>query len=377
MKMFSTISAVVFFLSVGIQGCVTSSTDAATALSATADNTSLAVNATTNVKGTGGTAPYSYFVSSGGGTIDASTGSFVAPSSASTVSIGVKDDTGKTVYVSLTVNSTGTSSPSSYPAITTTTSSVLGGGTLTLNASGGLSPYTFAIVSGAGSISGSTYTADKPTANETVEVQVTDSNANTGTYSFTVVAATTLTATSKVWADYQVGMTFDHFATSLDGAEYPEFVFFGTGSGTDNTALAYNGDTCKVGGNADVLAPCAIRIPLQNMLKTGSTSLAYKGTVQLVGRSNTILFEFCVRPSEPNRAYILWSQTSSLAYRSLNYNLSDRTLLGGRTLRGAYNIVDSGSGAAFTTINLTGSYTDVATCGSGYSSSHYIEASAN
>ncbi len=365
----------------GLSGCLGGGNSGSSAtLTLSAEATNVERSATLYVTASGGSSPYSYFIASGGGSIGSSSGYYRAPSSDASVQLGVEDATGEVAYLNLAVSSDEEDDDydtydGTYPSLSLETASLLSGESLTLSTSGGTTPYTYTVSSGNGSFSGATFTAGNVT--ESVVVRVTDASGYTDDATISVLALTTLGATSQVWVDTQVGVTFDAHASSLDGEEAPaELVFFGTGSGTDNAALAASGTSCQVGGGADILAPCAIRIPLTNFDRTNAVGRAYKGTVEITGRGATASFEFCVRPSEPTRAYVRWTQSASLAYRSLAYNLADRTLLGGRSLRSAYNLVDATSGAGYAALRVSGAaYVAGTACGSSFSSTHYVEAS--
>ena len=367
----------------GLGACSRAANEAASsALTLRADRTTLGLNGSTTVKASGGTSPYTYAINSGDGSVGASNGVFQAPSAAGTTEVGVKDAAGAKSSVTITITTatdtgtdTSTTSTSTSNALAFSSgSSVRTGSTLALTATGGTGPYTFSLMSGGGSLSGATYTAGS--TGETVTLRVTDSTGAYADQTVQVIAMTMLSASGRVWADYFVGLTFDNHATSLGDSLPPQLVFFGTGSGNDNTAIAYNGDACKVSGGANLLAPCVATTSLDNLDKTGSVGLAYTGEIQITGRDKTVLVLFCVRPTEPNRAYLSWSQTASLAYRTLNYTLDDRTLVEGRSVRAAFNALDTRSGAGYQTITVRNAkYASSASCGSGFTSSNYVETS--
>jgi hypothetical protein len=88
---------------------------------------------------TGGQPPYTYSITSGGGSIDSATGVFVAPSGNGTTVIEVTDARGASARVTLTV-SVLTLNPLSTNADS--------GGVVNFTPSGGAPPYTYNVVSG-------------------------------------------------------------------------------------------------------------------------------------------------------------------------------------------------------------------------------------
>jgi hypothetical protein len=114
---------------------------------------------------TGGQPPYTYSITSGGGSIDSATGVFAAPSGNGTIVIEVTDSRGASARVTLTVSVLTLNPPS------TTADS---GGLVGFTPSGGAPPYTYNVVSGGGSVTPSgQFTA--PTGPTTSVVGVTDS----------------------------------------------------------------------------------------------------------------------------------------------------------------------------------------------------------
>ena len=133
-----------------------------------------------------GLPPYSYTVQSGGGTIN-STGLFTAPVSGGTSVVRVTDTMNN--FATATVQSIATFvvSPLSTNMITNQN--------LSINASGGLAPYQYTILSGGGSVSAAgVYTAG-PTA-ESVQLRVQDGIDQIKTVSINVVEPLTLTPSS-------------------------------------------------------------------------------------------------------------------------------------------------------------------------------------
>jgi hypothetical protein len=148
-------------------------------LTLTAAAYQIAPNATVQLTPSGGTAPYSYYVVSGDGSVSSS-GVFTAPDYETTSEIEVVDKTGYYGTVSIEIVSTALS-------LNVASLTVTNGEAITLTTNGGVAPYTYKLISGGGSISGSVYTA--PEYVSSVEIQVTDADDNTGTSTFNVVAS--------------------------------------------------------------------------------------------------------------------------------------------------------------------------------------------
>lgn len=75
-------------------------------LSVSPASSSVIPGATDQVNATGGTAPYSYYVVSGNGTIDSSSGLFTAPATDETDEVGVQDAAGNVEFATITVTTT-------------------------------------------------------------------------------------------------------------------------------------------------------------------------------------------------------------------------------------------------------------------------------
>jgi hypothetical protein len=136
----------------------------------------IALGDTKTFSATGGMSPYTYSVLSGGGSFSSAV---YTPASAGTVVVKVTDSLGDTSDATITVNGTLTISP------TTVTLGV--NDTETFTAAGGVSPYTYSVLSGSGSFSGAVYTA--PSSAGSATVKVTDSLGNTANATITINAA--------------------------------------------------------------------------------------------------------------------------------------------------------------------------------------------
>jgi hypothetical protein len=117
---------------------------------------------------TGGSGPYTFLVLSGAGTVDASTGVFTAPTQAGSSVVQVTDAAGETAQVTINNNVALAIAPES---ITVTAGA---GQTSPFSGVGGTPPYTYALVSGPGSLSATGIYSSANTSGSAV-VRVTDS----------------------------------------------------------------------------------------------------------------------------------------------------------------------------------------------------------
>lgn len=126
-------------------------------------------NSSIIVSAMGGLPPFNYNIQSGGGSIDSTTGKFIAPATPGISVIRVTDQLGTQQNLSITVYDGLLISPVSK--------TIIENQQLGLSATGGEAPYTFTLLSGAGVVTSSgTYTA--PNSPGSAVIRVTDSQGN-------------------------------------------------------------------------------------------------------------------------------------------------------------------------------------------------------
>lgn len=164
---------------------------------------------------TGGTKPYRFSLSSGGGSIDPNTGVYVGASIDSDAVINVEDVTGKIgqAVIKVSVNSSSTMTLAYSP-----TGAVKINSQLTLTAAGGVAPYTYFMYSGVGSISGNVFYA---TSFGTAVIAVRDSAQKISTFTINVGSDVTI-VTAPIYLLYN---------SSAKQYLYSKTTTEGTGSG--------------------------------------------------------------------------------------------------------------------------------------------------
>lgn len=129
----------------------------------------VAVGATLKLTPTGGTAPYTLALDSGGGSFDQTTHIYTAPAATGTATVSVTDTLGSKATATVTINS---GLVAAAPSFTLTASS---GQTYPIPVSGGTSPLTYSVTSGTGTVDANgVYTAGTKAGYE--EVQITDAH---------------------------------------------------------------------------------------------------------------------------------------------------------------------------------------------------------
>ncbi|MCM2323106.1 MAG: hypothetical protein NDJ90_07565, partial [Oligoflexia bacterium] len=140
----------------------------------------------------GGVPPYTYTVSSGGGAVNSATGAYVAPAGVGTAIVRVSDSLGNVSEASVSVVAP--------LAITPSTMMLLKGTQMPFAASGGLAPYTFAVISGQGDVEASAGLYEAPSAAGTATVRVSDALGGSAEAAVTIYDGLTISPFTKVLA---------------------------------------------------------------------------------------------------------------------------------------------------------------------------------
>lgn len=182
-------------------------------LISTATYSTISANNTTTISGVNGVPPYSYSKTSGPGSVNSTTGVYTPGEDGFGV-ILVTDSKGNTSNRSIVVTP--------RLKILPLAAAVATGESLGLDASGGVSPYVFSLVSGLGSFSGYSYQA--PLTPETAVFRVMDSLGNTEQVSIPVVhrpAISDFQITTSVFQN--VLYTQNSFSLSFTAANFSKW----------------------------------------------------------------------------------------------------------------------------------------------------------
>lgn len=186
-------------------------------------NPSLPTGGTLSFAAGGGSPSYAYSIVSGGGSINSGSGAFTAPNVAGTVVVRATDADGVTATSTVTV----------YPALAISPSSRnLGQSeTVGLSATGGVPPYSYALLSGPGSLTGADYTA--PASYGSAVVVVTDTAGNRSEAVLTTHPPLTMTP-AAITLETGSAYTFNG-----EGGAPPYTYLLVSGSGTLNALGRY------------------------------------------------------------------------------------------------------------------------------------------
>jgi hypothetical protein len=322
------------------------------------------------LSGSGGVPPYSYFVSSGGGTINTTNNTYTAPQTTGQVTLGIKDSSGYYGYLNINVVSgssggtTLTISPAPSPIPTVTP-----GGQIMFSVSGGTAPYTYTVGGGAnnGSFSGSTFTAS-PTQGQ-VQLTIADSAGNSQIISVDIVGSyntTTLNQSFQALVDPYLAFSFDG-----QGAA-PYFGFIDEGPSADANGVA-SGDANCVTSNG-VASPCFVPIALTNFNPNVGAGVSYRGTITAVGPTATTSISYCIPPVHRTYAFIKATQGTYFG-GPVTFNAAGKSLFNQTATTTAFWSLDSNSstqGPGTANITITGAYSDTQVDCSDYDGTQYV-----
>lgn len=208
-----------------------SSSESAGALTLGFSSSTVAENGYLQFTASGGVSPYSYVVESGGGSIDGA-GYYTAPSTAGLVEVAVMDSAGNTAYAEITVSNGSTSSSTSLAlnatSVTVAASSIYGASTYTFSATGGVSPYSYFVISptapAGGTMVASTGVYTAPTeSGQTVQVGVEDSDSHWA-YATVTITSSNVTSTNLCTTNWgcasALGLSYELDGGAIQSAEY-------------------------------------------------------------------------------------------------------------------------------------------------------------
>jgi hypothetical protein len=187
----------------------------------------LLINTTQQISVSGGKTPYIYTVEAGPGTIS-NTGLFTAGATAGDVIIRVKD--------SLTGDQSLTYKVATPLNISPTSAVVIGGNTVQFTATGGLTPYTYSLTQGVGSISQSGLFS-APVVEGTSRIRLTDAMGQTQNVNIDIIAPLTVPSESIITTVQKIQ------TISPNGGKTPYFFSMQSGAGTINASGIYTAPT--------------------------------------------------------------------------------------------------------------------------------------
>lgn len=234
----------------------------------------------------GGYPPYTFSLMSGYGSVT-SDGFFTAPGAPTTSTIKVVDSQNSSAFAVITVSSSLVLSPANATVGTSST--------FQFSSGGGVAPYTYALVSGVGSIDASTGVYTAPASSGVAVVKVTDSNANVATANINVTASLTLSPSSLIMEDNN----FVSFSAVGGVAPYVYSVY--TGGGVINsTTGAYTSPAndatviIRVQDANGLIDEANITVVKGPQISTFLDKVAVSGTLQFSLTEGTAPFTYSV-----------------------------------------------------------------------------------
>lgn len=223
----ATAGAVVIRATDGVGNIASANVTVYSQLLFTPSTVTLAVNNTNTFAASGGALPYTYSLVSGGGSINASTGVYTAPATSGTATVRVTDATGSSANATVTINPA--------LAISPTTQTIITNSTLNFSATGGVSPYSYSVVSGVGSINSSSGVFSAGSTPGSSTVRVTDAKGNISEATVTVNPGLSLSSAGGVTVISQVDTL--GFSASGGFAAYTYSIFSGPGTINSSSGL--------------------------------------------------------------------------------------------------------------------------------------------
>jgi hypothetical protein len=299
-------------------------------------SSSLATDGSTTLTPSGGTAPYTLSLVSGGGSLSGNV--YQAPAYATTAKLQAVDAQGYVASAFVTV--------SYYAPVVISPEQVrlYPGETLTLSASGGSGQYSYALISGTGSLNGTTYIA--PASATVAKVQVTDTFGKSAVATVRVETKTLLSKTATFRVDDSALLTFnlpvrtDRLASIVIGGAGPDRTFGKNVSQGNATSMG--------------AAPASAALALDNLDRADLSP--YVGKLLITGRSGSSSLSFCVNPGESilrmqHLASDFWFETDT---RGISYGAYAANTSAGTSVEGLWILsLDRAGGAGNASIQVT------------------------
>jgi hypothetical protein len=187
-------------------------------LSISNTDVSIYVHGTYPFSAVGGIAPYRFYVVTGEGSINESTGVYTAEGEAGSATVVVIDSTNTDAYATVTVQGLNLNLTVSPASIT-----VNEGASYSFTASGGTAPYTYSVISGGGSIYSTSGVYVAPQATGTATIQVRDTYGNFAYSSVTIASSSTGSLPPvPLYREYDSSTGF-HMSTLVSGEGAPSY----------------------------------------------------------------------------------------------------------------------------------------------------------